>query len=319
VLLLLVCAGAAATAFMPYKGFREDVYLDFARGTSTRSMANQLAQAGVVQYPWQFLAARLLHPSAKLQAGEYKFSAADSPAGVASRIARGDIYYYEVTIPEGSNIFDVAKIIDGQGTIKEQDFLTATREVALIRDLDPQAESLEGYLFPSTYRLTRHTSAAQFAKQMTDQFRREWKAAGGNGNAHQATVLASLVEKETGVADERPIVASVYNNRLRIGMKLDCDPTTIYAAMLYHRYNGVIHQSDLASESPYNTYRHTGLPPGPIANPGRASLKAALAPAETDYFYFVAKPGGAGSHNFAASYSAHERNVAEYRNGKAAR
>lgn len=281
-------------------------------------MADQLAHAGIVRYPWQFLAARLLNPSAKLQAGEYKFSAPDSPAGVMSRIARGDIYYYEVTIPEGSNIFDIAKILDGLGTITEQEFLKAAREVALIRDLDPKAESLEGYLFPSTYRLTRHTSAAQFAKQMTDQFRREWKAAGGEGNAHRAAVLASLVEKETGVAAERPLVASVYNNRLRIGMKLDCDPTIIYAAMLDHRYRGVIHQSDLASDSPYNTYRHPGLPPGPIANPGRASLKAALAPAETDYLYFVAKPGGGGSHNFAASYSAHERNVAEYRSGRKA-
>ena len=148
---------------------------------------------------------------------------------------------------------------------------------------------------------------------MTDTFRRQWRRAGGaKANAQETVTLASLVEKETGVADERPLVAGVFTNRLRIGMRLECDPTTIYAALLENRYRRVIHKSDLASQNPYNTYQHTGLPPGPIANPGLASIEAALHPAETDYLFFVARPGG-GGHNFSADLRAHNQATKAYR------
>ena len=318
-LALVAVLGAAIvlySVYSPYKGFTSDVYLDFPKGTSTRSMADLLAREGVIKYSWQFLAARALRPSARLQAGEYRFTKPDSAADVLERIARGDVYYHELTVPEGSNVFDISTIVGETGIIDAKAFLKAAADVSIIRDLDPKATTLEGYLFPSTYRITRRTTAEQLVRTMTEQFRKEWKSLGANANVHDTVTLASLVEKETGVKDERPLVASVYANRLRIGMKLDCDPTTIYAAMLEDRYRGVIRQSDLASRNEYNTYQHPGLPPGPIANPGLASLKAALQPAETNYLYFVAKPGGGGAHTFSADYAAHERAVAEYRRGR---
>jgi UPF0755 protein len=227
-----------------------------------------------------------------LQAGEYQFTAPASAWNVYDKIARGQVFFYEVTIPEGHNIFEIAKDLDALKFIKGSDFLKIARSPALIRDLAPNAPSLEGYLFPSTYRLTRHTSAAQLARLMVDQFRRHWQqlqaSAKPGMSVNEIVTLASLIEKESGVPEERPKVASVYVNRLRGGIALDCDPTTIYAAELENRYHATIHRSDLDSQNPYNTYRHRGLPPGPIANPGLSSLKAALAPAETNYLYFVA-------------------------------
>ena len=189
----------------------------------------------------------------------------------------------------------------------------------MIRDLDPAATSLEGYLFPSTYRLTRRTTATQLTRLMVDQFRKAWKQAGAtpDDGAHRIVTLASLVEKETAVPEDRPRVASVYANRLRLGMKMDCDPTVIYAALLDGRYRGTIYRSDLENPSPYNTYLHPGLPPGPIANPGLASLKAALRPEQTSYLFFVAKPDGSGGHVFSESMAAHNAAVQAYRSGTA--
>ena len=279
VLLIAAAGGAAYLLSQSYQGFGKEVFLDFAKGTSTAEMADQLASAGVIRSEWQFLAVRALHPKARLQAGEYRFSSPASVWTVFDRIVRGDVFYYEVTIPEGSNIFDIANDVDRLGFIKGKDFLNVARDPAPIRDLASDAPSLEGYLFPSTYRLTRSTTASQICRMMTDLFRKRWQEARGNGpppDVNRLVTLASLVEKETGIASDRPAVASVYANRLRLGMPLDCDPTTIYAAMLERRYRGVIHRSDLDNANPYNTYRHTGLPPGPIANPGMASLRSAL-------------------------------------------
>lgn len=316
---VVAIAALGAAMYVPYRGFNGEVFLDFPKGTSTRSMADQLAKAGVIRYPWQFQVVRATRPASVLQAGEYRFTDAASAVKVFDRIAHGDVFYYEVTVPEGSNVFDVEAIVDGSGVITGADFRKAAADAKLIRDLDPLARTLEGYLFPSTYRITRRTRADQLTKQMVDQFRKEWKAitAGVHPppSVHDTVTLASLVEKETGVPAERPTVASVYANRLRIGMKLDCDPTTIYAALLEDRYRGTIHQSDLESRNAYNTYQHPGLPPGPIANPGRASLQAAVSPAETQYLYFVAKPDGSGSHQFSTDYEAHQRAVQAYRSG----
>jgi UPF0755 protein len=200
--------------------------------------------------------------------------------------------------------------------LKASDFLRAARDPALIRDLAPQAPTLEGYLFPATYRITRTTTVAQLCALMTGQFRKQWRELQYGAHpkpVNEIVTLASLVEKETGRAEDRPIVASVYENRLRKGMALDCDPTTIYAALLEARYRGTIYRSDLASDNAYNTYRHAGLPPGPIANPGVASLKAALAPAETGYLYFVAKPDGSGGHQFSETIAQHNLAVQKYR------
>lgn len=318
--LLLLGLVAASAAYLSlnanYQGFHQPVILDFPKGTSTQAMADELAQNGVIRYSWQFIMTRALHRGAKLKAGEYQFARADNASNIFNRIARGDVFFYELVVPEGANMFDIAASVGRFDFLKSADFLRAARDPALIRDLAPQAPTLEGYLFPATYRITRSTTVEQLCALMTSQFRKQWRdlqAAEHSQPVNDIVTLASLVEKETGRPEDRPIVASVYENRLAKGMALDCDPTTIYAALLEARYRGTIYRSDLASDNAYNTYRHTGLPPGPIANPGAASLKAALMPAETDYLYFVAKADGSGGHQFSKTIEQHNAAVQQYR------
>ena len=319
--LLAIAAGGVlyVSLAQPYMGFRDETFIEIPKGTTTRGIADQLAKAGVIRSRWQFLVARTLRPRAHLQAGEYRFAKTATPWSVFDRIARGDIFYYELRVPEGSNMFDIAAAIEHLGIMGGPDFLKAAQDPATIRDLAPGAPSLEGYLFPSTYKLTRHMTAAQVARLMTDTFRKKWEQLpkpGAVEDVNKVVTVASLVEKETGVAEERPTVAGVYENRLRMGMALDCDPTTIYAALLEHRYRGAIYRSDLESSNAYNTYKHSGLPPGPIANPGVASLKAALSPTNTNFLYFVAKGNGQGGHHFSATIEEHQRAVAQYRKGQ---
>lgn len=300
---------------IPYQGFEGETFVRFERGAGTASMGRALERAGVIRHAWQFWLVRALHPSTTLQAGEYRFAGQARVVRVFDRIARGDIFYFEIAVPEGSNIFDIARLLESAGAMPAEDFLRAASDPASIRDLDPEARTLEGYLFPATYRLSHSTTAEDFCGMMTTQFRRQWKKlAPGAAAAHRAITLASLVEKETGLAEERPLVASVFANRLNLGMKLDCDPTVIYAALLENRYRGAIHHSDLDNRNAYNTYRNAGLPPGPIANPGAQAIAAALAPAQTDYLYFVAKPSG-GGHQFSSTLAAHEKAVRAYRHG----
>jgi UPF0755 protein len=279
-------------------------------------MASRLARAGVVRTRWDFLLARALQPSRTLQAGEYRFMHPASALTVFGRIARGDIFYYELVVPEGKTMFDIGGAVEKLGLFPADDFLRAARNPTLIRDLDPRAPSLEGYLFPSTYRLSRHTPPELLCRLMTSKFREEWAGLRTNANIHDTVTLASLVEREGKLPQERPVIAAVFENRLRIGMRLDCDPTTIYAAILDHRYRGTIYRSDLESDNPYNTYRHAGLPPGPIANPGLASLKAVLAPASSKALYFVLRPDGSGAHEFSKDIAAHQAATALYRRGQ---
>jgi len=313
----VLLAAAVAWPFREsYRGFQRETFIQLDRGADSAAIARTLAQAGVIRYAWQFWVLRVLEPSAKLQAGEYRFDGPATAREIFGRIARGDVYYLEFTVPEGSNIFDIAESLEAAGSMPAEDFLRAAADPGPILDLDPGAKSLEGYLFPATYRLAHSTTAAELCKQMTDQFRRQWKklAAAPAADVHHAVTLASLVEKETGLAGERPLVAGVFVNRLRKGMFLECDPTTIYAALLEGRYRGAIHRSDLARQNAYNTYQNPGLPPGPIANPGGDAIAAALHPADTDYLFFVAKPSG-GAHQFSASLAAHQKAVREYRHG----
>jgi UPF0755 protein len=297
----------------PYRGFVDDTFVEIPPGTRTREVARLLAKAGVVRSQLDFLAVRALRPRAKLQAGEYLFRESASTWDVFRRLERGDVYFYEVTVPEGSNSFDISAAVERLGLMRRGDFLEATRDTSSIRDLAPEAQSLEGYLFPDTYHLSRHTTAAQLCLQMTGRFRKTWQKLNPSQPAHTAVTLASLIEKETGRADERPLVASVFHNRLKRGMALDCDPTAIYAALLENRYYGTLGHGELLSQNPYNTYQHAGLPPGPIANPGLASLQAALHPAETNYLFFVAKGDGSGTHTFSADIDAHSAAVGRYR------
>jgi UPF0755 protein len=201
------------------------------------------------------------------------------------------------------------------GLFRAEDFLAAARDPSLIRDLDPRAPTLEGYLFPDTYRLNHTTTPTRLCRLMTNKFRQVWQGLHTSAGVHETVTMASLVEKESKLVDERPQVAAVFGNRARIGMKFDCDPTTIYAALLDHRYRGKIYRSDLASANPYNTYQHAGLPPGPIANPGLASIEAVLKPAATNALYFVLRPDGSGAHEFSKTIAAHEAATARYRRG----
>jgi len=314
-LVVLLAAGIGGVAIaarqFPYQGFQGEAFVDLNRGQGTLAMGRALQQAGVIRYAWQFWLERVLRTSAKLTAGEYRFAGPSSIQTVFDRIGRGDVFYIELRVPEGSNIFDVAKLAEAAGAMPAAEFMRAASDPALIRDLDSNAQTLEGYLFPATYRLKHHTTPEELCRMMTDQFRRQWKKLGGD-KLHSAVTLASMVEKETGIPEERPLVAGVFANRLMRGMNLDCDPTAIYAALLEDRYRGAIYQSDLASANPYNTYRYPGLPPGPIANPGSEALWAALHPAVTNYLYFVAKRSGEG-HRFSSTLTDHEKAVTAYR------
>ena len=316
VLLLFLGGGYAVYRLSrPYRGFSGETFVEFPRGTSAGSIGAMLAQSGVVASRWDFWLARLVNRGRTLQAGEYRFNAPASTLTVFDRIARGDVFYYELVVPEGRNMFDIAAAVEALGVFSASDFLAAARNPALIRDLDPQAPTLEGYLFPSTYRLSRHTTPARLCAMMTAKFRAVWLRLHTPRDLHDTVTLASMVEKEGKLAQERPLIGAVFENRLRVGMKLDCDPTTIYAALLAHRYRGVIHRSDLDSDDPYNTYRHRGLPPGPIANPGLASLQAVLNPAPSDALYFVLRPDGSGGHQFSSTIAAHQAATARYRRG----
>ena len=320
--LAALAVGAAAAGYFlvtpAYRSFQGERFVKVERGSSTRVIARQLAEAGVIQSEWAFLALRAVRPRAVLQAGEYQFIEPASAWHIFNRLVRGDIYYFEVTIPEGSNIWDIARLLESQRIMRETDFLAAAADPRLVRDLDPDATSLEGYLFPSTYRLSHSITAVELCRMMVEQFRKQWKnLAGENRPPNEVVTLASLVEKETGYPEERSLIAGVFAHRLRIGMALACDPTVIYAAELSGAWRGRIYQTDLERKHPYNTYQRAGLPPGPIASPGAAAIKAALNPANTDNLYFVAKPEG-GGHVFSATNEAHAEAVRNYRNAIAA-
>jgi UPF0755 protein len=318
--LVLGIASAVAAAWwwvrVPYAGFHQQVFVDIPKGAGTRGIARLLARAGAIEHPLQLWLVRAMRPATRLKAGEYRFEKPASPWQVFDRIARGDIFYYVLPVPEGNTTFDIAAALERERIMPAQAFLKAVRDPGLIRDLDPKAPSLEGYLFPDTYHVTRQTTAGELCRMMTGRFRETWQRLGApQADMHASVTLASLVEKEARLPEERPVIASVYLNRLRLRLPLQCDPTAIYAALLENRYRGAIHRSDLESRQRYNTYQHAGLPPGPIANPGLLSLQAALHPAETGFLYFVLRPDGSGGHRFSKDLAQHQRAVQKYRRG----
>jgi UPF0755 protein len=285
-------------------------------GYSTRRIAAELKKAGVIRSELVFLLWHAPHPKPSLKAGEYRFEREATLPQVYDRIARGDIYFHVVTIPEGYTMFDIAKAIEDTGLGSAADFLhIAETQTQLISDLAPDAKSLEGYLFPDTYQFTRAESLEEMAAAMVHQFRQVAQQIGLNpgpdSDVSKIVTMASIVEKETAAPEERPRVASVYYNRLAQRMALDADPSVIYAGLLTGTYQGSLHHADLTVNSPYNTYRFPGLPPGPIANPGKGALEAALHPDSTKFLYFVSD--GNGHHRFARSLEEHNRNVVAYR------
>jgi UPF0755 protein len=291
-------------------------------GYSTRRIARELKSAGVIRSAQAFVLWHSFHRHPSLKAGEYLFERDANAIDVHARLARGDVYVHTVVIPEGFNMFDIAKAVEDAGLGPAQDFLrVASTDTALISDLAPHATSLEGYLFPNTYNFTRTQSMRDMAAEMVKEFRLRATELGLiHASLNQArreqeiptiVTLASIIEKETAAPDERPEVASVYSNRLASRIALQADPSVIYSELLQGTYSGALHHADMQFDSAYNTYRHAGLPPGPIANPGKSSLQAAMHPAQTRYYYFVGD--GNGHHRFAATLEEHNHNVAALR------
>ncbi len=290
------------------------VRVDVQRGMRTRDIAEQLERTGVIRSRWTFLVWHRLQFGRSLKAGEYEFAEKTSTLTVLSKLVRGDVSFELVTTLEGWTRYDIAEVIAEHGFATREEFLAATEETSLIADLDPDAETLEGYLFPDSYHLPRHATPNDIAAIMVNRFREIYTGLTIGGTDHstkEIVTMASLVEKETGVRSERGVVAGVFYNRLRKGMLLQCDPTVVYAALREGKDIGTISLEDLKYPSPYNTYLNRGLPPGPIANPSRASLQAAVRPTSTEYIFFVAN--GEGGHRFSTKLSDHNAAVDQYR------
>jgi UPF0755 protein len=281
-------------------------------GYSTRRIALELKSEGVIRNASAFVLWHYFHHNRSLKAGEYLFDRAADGRTVHDRLARGDICVHTVMIPEGYTIFDIAQAMQDAGLSTRQEFLSAAKsETSLITDLAPEAKSVEGFLFPETYRFTRMQTLQEMIAAMVKQFRQVAGEIGLNSDVQRVVTLASIIEKETAAPEERSLVASVYQNRLANKVALQADPSVIYAELLEGSYGGALHHADIRFNSSYNTYTHPGLPPGPIGNPGRSSLEAAMHPANTDYYYFVSD--GNGHHRFAHSLEEHNRNVAALR------
>jgi len=332
-LVVLACGGWLAWALAQPVTPVGQTFVLLHPGYSTRRIATELQSAGVIRSADAFVLWHYLRHKRSLKAGEYLFEKTATALDVHRRLAHGDVYFHTVVIPEGFNIFDIAQAIQNAGLGSSEEFLkVATSDTALIADLAPDARTLEGYLFPNTYEFTRMQTMQEMAAAMVKQFRQvaheiglttdvkmtDVKSTDAPGNDVQQTViLASIIEKETAAAEERPLVASVYYNRMAKHGELQADPSVIYAELLQGSYSGALHHADMQFNSDYNTYTHPGLPPGPIGNPGKSSLEAAMHPADTDYLYFVSN--GNGHHRFAHSLEEHNKNVAAYRkamNGK---
>ncbi|WP_251106395.1 endolytic transglycosylase MltG [Alloacidobacterium dinghuense] len=307
----LLCAGLAL--YVP-AGPHSEMFLEIPPGTSSAQIARLLKSHGLIRSRYAFDIMRAVK-GGTLKAGEYRFDHPARMSEVYARLERGDVYTRALTIPEGANIFDIAQRVEAAQLGSKEAFLEAVkRNVALISDLDPGAQSVEGYLFPDTYQFQRLSTPDQIIAAMVKRFRQTAASIDLIQNYHNVVTMASLVERETPIGSERPMVASVFSNRIAKGMPLMTDPSVIYADLLDGKYRGTIYQSDLDGDSPYNTYKHSGLPPGPICNPGIESLKAAMEPAQTQFLYFVAaSTDPAGHSRFAKTLEEHEQNVQAYR------
>jgi UPF0755 protein len=305
--ILSVTIGLAASAIWfwselrkPYYGARApEIYVDIARGMNTNQIAHLLVGSGILRSRLPFVVyLRYTGMGSHIQAGEYRFSGTATPKQVAQRLIRGDVYFRSVTVPEGLTARETVKLLAQNGLGNPDELEEALLRTDWVQDLDPKAGSLEGYLFPETYRFSRKSNSVMIIKTMVDQFRLEWAGIlkayplRPGWNAAQVVILASMVEKEAKKVEEGPIVASVLANRLGKKIPLSCDATIIDA------------------DSPYNTYIHLNLPPSPICNPGANSIRAALNPAKTDYLYYVARNDG--THQFSKDLSSHIDAVNRY-------
>ena len=321
-LALLAAAGWFAWAALLPVTPAAQTFVMLRPGYSTHHIAAELKAAGVIRSERAFL---LLHyvRHRSLKAGEYLFDKPANNLQIQERLQRGDVYFRTVVVPEGFTMFDIARAVEEAGLGPAADFVKeAQTDTTLVADFAPGAPSLEGYLFPDTYQFSRMQNMHELAAVMVRQFRLVAVQVGLIPNSVGMTpdadrelprvvTMASIVEKETAVPEERPMVASVYYNRLAKNIALDADPSVIYAELLAGSYSGALHHDDMRFDSRYNTYTHPGLPPGPIGNPGKSALEAAMHPAQSDFYYFVAD--AQGHHRFAKTMEEHNKNVAAYR------
>lgn len=322
VLLLLLCITWFASEFYrPLKTRPDTIIFEVTKGQSAKEIALNLKKSGVIKKTWPMLLGyRIFFSAQSLKAGEYAITIPASPKDILHILSEGNVHLYSITIPEGLIIREIAELLDVEGFAAQKDILTATNNVSLISDLDRDAKNLEGYLYPETYRFAKGTSAEEIVAAMVFQFHKvfvqEWveRAKDLSMSVRDVVILASLIEKETSLKDEMRIISSVFHNRLKIGMKLDCDPTIIYVLKLEGKFKDHLYTKDLEFDSPFNTYLYSGLPPGPIANPGRHSLEAALYPADEKFFYFVSKNDG--SHHFSRTFREHQNAVNKYQRRK---
>lgn len=285
----------------------------FPAGSGIRKLAAELRTAGVIRSQWHLiLVSRLRGQARRLKAGDYRFSDAMTPAEILRKLTEGDVDYRRFTLPEGYSIYQAAELLEQKGYFRKDAFLEKCRDPLLLGRLAISAGSAEGYLYPATYNLTRSSSEEQLIGLMAGQFERVFAGlTGGEGGMgltrHQLVTLASIIEKEAVSPDEKPLISSVFHNRLRLGMPLQSDPTAVYGV---RAFSGKVTRADIGRRSPYNTYLIAGLPPGPIGNPGAEALRAALQPARTDFLYFVARKDG--THHFSRTLEEHNRAVARY-------
>ena len=326
---LLIAVGIAVSAFLlyselqtPYYGARTaETYIDIRKGAAANEIADLLVQNEILKRRIPFLIyLRYTDMGRQIQAGEYRFQEPETPMRIAQRLVHGDVYFRSITIPEGLTANETIALLTGNGLGNISEMERALLKTEWIQDLDSNAENLEGYLFPETYRFGRKADSEAMVKTMVDQFRKQISrilkesAAPAGWNIRRIVILASMIEKEAMQTEERPQIASVLVNRLRRQIPLACDATIIYAMKLAGTYRGNLSKADLEMVSPYNTYLHADLPPGPIANPGADSLRAALNPAETDYLYYVSRNDG--THQFSKNWRDHAQAVNKYQRSR---
>ncbi|HEY3307047.1 MAG TPA: endolytic transglycosylase MltG [Desulfuromonadaceae bacterium] len=286
--------------------------VSFPSGSGIKKLANELECSGIIRSSWHFiLMARLRGEARRLKAGDYRLNDSMTPRQILNKIVAGDVDYRRFALPEGYSIYQVAELLEQKGYFKKGVFLEKCRDKELLRRFAIQGGSVEGYLFPATYNLSRGGNEEQLIDQMVGQFFKNYSGlkAGSHPrfSSHQIVTLASVIEKEAVSPEEKPLIASVFYNRLRIGMPLQSDPTAVYGV---RAFSGRVTKSDIERRSPYNTYLNPGLPPGPIGNPGLDAIRAVLSPARTDYFYFVARKDG--THQFSRTLTDHNRAVVRY-------
>jgi len=321
VALLIFSTWLVLEIYTPSKITPREIIFEAEKGKSVEAIAQNLKDRGVIKKKWPFfLGYKLLFSPKSLKAGEYAFSLPLSTKEVLIALTEGKIYFHPLTIPEGLTTKEISELLFSQSFVNQEDFLDAFSQTEAISSWDREAQSLEGYLFPETYFFPNRIPATNIILTMVSQFKsvfkEEWQRRAREIalTIREVVILASLIEKETSLPEEKKLVSAVFHNRLKRGMKLDCDPTIIYVLKQEGRFKDRLRTKDLKLDSPYNTYLYPGLPPGPICNPGRESLEAALYPAEENYLYFVSKNDG--SHYFSRTFKEHQRAVYLYQKRK---